>query len=279
MLTEKEKERIRQEEIYRYEVRRDIESQPSPSSTKLQIWKFLNSPFGIYLLSSVLIGLIGFSYARWEEQRVERAQRVEMIRVAEDEISFRLRQVELLIDESKEAAEICRQQASDNDGTIYGEDLFVLLNSSYQLYATIRLGGIITVPADNEENLFVGNDFISIGELPYRHSYKLPEFQNDDLLELARKVASADDNITDPTGSLKSLQELIKKLEAVSEYTAIGASNFWVQKNTQDPDYELVKMWFSGQDKNVGELQQWILDIESTFDQILQNDIIHTTQP
>lgn len=49
-LTEEEKERIRHEEIFRAEIRESIENDsPSP---KKKTWKFLNSPFGVWLLSS-----------------------------------------------------------------------------------------------------------------------------------------------------------------------------------------------------------------------------------
>lgn len=66
MLTEDEKEQIRQQELYRYEVRQQLDSKPTYRS---RLWKSLNSAFVLWMLSTVVVGLISFAYTRWEKQR------------------------------------------------------------------------------------------------------------------------------------------------------------------------------------------------------------------
>ena len=53
MLSEMDKSRIRAEEIYRQEVRSEINNQSKTKSNK--IWVFLNSGFSLWFLSSILI--------------------------------------------------------------------------------------------------------------------------------------------------------------------------------------------------------------------------------
>ncbi len=61
MITEKDKERIKSEEIFRDEIRKTL-SQKELSSPKKKVWGIINSPFGLWLLSTVLVGLIVYFY-------------------------------------------------------------------------------------------------------------------------------------------------------------------------------------------------------------------------
>jgi hypothetical protein len=63
MLTEEEKNKIIEEEKFRNEVRNSLNSSKKDSS-KLQ---FLNSPFGLWILSTVFIGLITFGYNKYTD--------------------------------------------------------------------------------------------------------------------------------------------------------------------------------------------------------------------
>ncbi|UII20846.1 hypothetical protein [Fulvivirga ligni] len=58
MLNQSDKERIKAEEIFRNEVRKELEQGKKNS----KFWVFLNSSFGIFILSSVLIGGLSFGY-------------------------------------------------------------------------------------------------------------------------------------------------------------------------------------------------------------------------
>lgn len=56
-------ERIRQEEIFRLGVRSEIEEANERRHERRGIWAFLNSAFGIWFLSTIVIGAIGWLYA------------------------------------------------------------------------------------------------------------------------------------------------------------------------------------------------------------------------
>lgn len=100
MLTEAEKEKIRELEDFRKEVR-DLLSPATPKTTKTRIWEALNSNFGIWLLSAVLVSGLGTLYARHQtqadaEQKKREGEAAEARRIGELrdrlklEISFRL---------------------------------------------------------------------------------------------------------------------------------------------------------------------------------------------
>jgi hypothetical protein len=73
VLSEEERERIRAEEIFREEVRRQLVAKTPP---KRGFWKsgwqlmcqFMNSSFGIWLLSTVVVGAVTFEYTKNLEQ-------------------------------------------------------------------------------------------------------------------------------------------------------------------------------------------------------------------
>jgi len=69
MLSDDDKNRILAEERYRQEVR----SQLSHEQGSTKLWKFLNSSFGIWLLTTVVIGTLTWAYTRWENERAAKA--------------------------------------------------------------------------------------------------------------------------------------------------------------------------------------------------------------
>jgi hypothetical protein len=96
MLTEDQKSQIRAEEYFKYEVRKSLEQKKN--STFLQrCWMFLNSSFGLWLLSSVVVGLIVNSYSNHEKNVAVQVQNQETQRKIETEISSRVQsfQIEL----------------------------------------------------------------------------------------------------------------------------------------------------------------------------------------
>lgn len=64
MLTEEEKQRIILEEKFRNKIKKELETKPSG---KLNILKFLNSNFGSFMLSTVIVGGISFAYNLHQE--------------------------------------------------------------------------------------------------------------------------------------------------------------------------------------------------------------------
>src|SRR6266849_5483102 len=79
MLTSDDRERIRAEEIFRSEVREQLASDPGDGKQGGPLWRFFNSPLGLWVLSSVALGAISWSIS---ERRiaVERAATVRRAR-------------------------------------------------------------------------------------------------------------------------------------------------------------------------------------------------------
>jgi cell division protein FtsL len=84
-LTEEEKGKLWLEEYYRAELRRRF-AEPRPN----QLWLFVNSPFGLFLFSSILISLIGALYAQREHRHDIEERRNARIGRLDMEISYRL---------------------------------------------------------------------------------------------------------------------------------------------------------------------------------------------
>src|SRR6266536_527643 len=81
MLTEDEKTRIREEEIFRAEVQKSLIPKPSG-----RLLSFLNTPLGILLLSTLVLGLFGWTFTQWQASRINEEQ----IRRLDAEIEARL---------------------------------------------------------------------------------------------------------------------------------------------------------------------------------------------
>ena len=82
-LSEVEMKRIEAEEIYRQEIRIKLERDKPPPPTTEKIWEYLNSHFTVWLLTSVVVGLITFAYSchvdsvKREQEKKERSQKLE----------------------------------------------------------------------------------------------------------------------------------------------------------------------------------------------------------
>ncbi|HYX72818.1 MAG TPA: hypothetical protein VE732_08605, partial [Nitrososphaera sp.] len=77
MLTEDEKEKIKLEEEYRFEVRNQLQTANQKESSNL--WSFLNSSFGLWLLSAIFITGAGFLYTNYQNSRAESLKNEEII--------------------------------------------------------------------------------------------------------------------------------------------------------------------------------------------------------
>ena len=71
MISEQEKEKIRQEEIYRREIRQEIAKTAQRDTFTQKIWAFLNCPLGLWFLSTIAIGIISWSYSQWQANQVQ----------------------------------------------------------------------------------------------------------------------------------------------------------------------------------------------------------------
>lgn len=87
-MNENDKKRILQEEIYRLEIQEFL-SKPKQS----KIWKFLNSSFGIFLLSSVVLAFITTLHTNYQISVAKAQTKNQKIEQLDNEISNRIYQV------------------------------------------------------------------------------------------------------------------------------------------------------------------------------------------
>jgi hypothetical protein len=73
-----ERERIQAEEVFRDEVRQEIEKQ-RPKHLRRRVWDFVNTSFGIWLLSSVVLGSLVWSWTLIQEYRHTKKAREELL--------------------------------------------------------------------------------------------------------------------------------------------------------------------------------------------------------
>lgn len=90
MLHEMEKDRIRDEEIFRQEIRREIEELKPNDSGGKRIWSLLNSSFALWFLSSVVLGSLTAAVTRFNARTARESQRAEVQRRLNTEISSRI---------------------------------------------------------------------------------------------------------------------------------------------------------------------------------------------
>jgi len=89
MLSETEREHFRLEESYRHEVRSQLSPPKGPLTT------FLNSSFGLWLLSALFITGAGGLFAKWQEQQAGAARRRETVERLDYEIGYRFSQAQV----------------------------------------------------------------------------------------------------------------------------------------------------------------------------------------
>lgn len=90
MLTDAEKEHIRIEELYR----REVQTQIAPLSQG-PFWSFLNSSFGLWLLSALFITGVGTTYTKYQQWRSAEDKVRETIERLDLEIGYRFSQVQV----------------------------------------------------------------------------------------------------------------------------------------------------------------------------------------
>jgi hypothetical protein len=95
-LTEEQKIQIQAEEAFRQEVRRKLEQNP-PLSKSEKTWKCLNQSFVLWTLSTVVVGLIGFAYARVHTGLVLQAENARAIERLNHQAGIRLEYAMLLL--------------------------------------------------------------------------------------------------------------------------------------------------------------------------------------
>lgn len=99
LLTTEDVERIRQEEILRAEIRLRLDSDAKASKPHKTAWDFVNSTFGIWLLSAIFVSGAGAIFTYLQQQRAELEKRTDMVEKLDFEIGYRFGQVLLRLHE------------------------------------------------------------------------------------------------------------------------------------------------------------------------------------
>ena len=89
-LSAQDKARIRAEEIFRDEVRRQIEADKGKNSAQDNLWSILNSSFAVWFLSSVVVAGITAAFARYQKIHSARIQKNDIQRRLQTEIGSRI---------------------------------------------------------------------------------------------------------------------------------------------------------------------------------------------
>jgi hypothetical protein len=88
---DEQKSLIRLEEIYRDEVRKSLSSK---ETRRGRIFAFLNTPFALWILSSILLTAITATWSAWSNQRDKDRTKNERISKIKTEIAYRLSQAD-----------------------------------------------------------------------------------------------------------------------------------------------------------------------------------------
>jgi hypothetical protein len=98
MLTEEAKIRIRLEEEYRLNIRRELESATVGKTRQSKTWALLNSSFALWFLSTIVLGLITWAYSSYTNRLAGQSAEAERIRHLDLEISGRISAVPITLD-------------------------------------------------------------------------------------------------------------------------------------------------------------------------------------
>jgi hypothetical protein len=184
MLTDEEKQKIRAEEIFRSEVRLQLDG--SSSGRTQQVMKFVNSPFGIYLLSTVLIGLISFLYTQWRAKQDSLNARSEQIEKLHEEMAFRVRQLDAALDGANAAVRQWKNkpEPASTDLNQANKTFNIAVN---RVPVVVRLGGLVDFPGEASGTEWARFRDIDIQPslLPFRQGYRAKDYEYESLVDLA----------------------------------------------------------------------------------------------
>ncbi|MTH14435.1 hypothetical protein [Flavobacterium sp. LC2016-01] len=116
MLSKEEKKIIREEESYKFELRKYFEKK-NEKTWKEKLWLFLNSAFGLWLLSTIVFSIIVNSYANFKENNTKAAIKNETVRKLEIEISNKIQYFKARIEENKKEITKSLNNLNNNEST------------------------------------------------------------------------------------------------------------------------------------------------------------------
>lgn len=230
MITEDDKVRLRSEEIFRDEVRKELEA--ARKNSRPVIPPVLNQPFVLWFLSSVLLGLLTFSYKQWRESQDVRATNEAYAQDLALEIRFRVRQMDLLIAQAVDDFYQCTSDLNSNNGKLSGGRIRDALNSAKEIMVAARLGGITQFPppADGgRDTVWIGSRGYGYQTLPFKRGFKKETFNSDDIADLAISHSIATGS-TPSSEERSRLAEDLKTLATETEFTFSDIIEDWQKR-------------------------------------------------
>ena len=162
--------RIRAEEIYRAEVRHEMETEMRALGRWRRIGRFLNSPLAIWMLTSIGVGLLSFFYSRWTESRSAQSAIEQQAANVFFEAQFRMMQMDEVIEKAR--------------ARLVGNDEGATTAAMLLLFSGIRLGGVTSFPLGDEFTVWVNGSGNGNRILPAGRGFQDQEFQGQSLLNL-----------------------------------------------------------------------------------------------
>ncbi len=174
-LNDSVKNQIKMEEIYRSEIRQSISSK-----NENKVLDFLNSPLGIWILSTIVIGIITFGYKKYKEKRkIVVENNLKLSRIT-SEIEFRIKHVDRVMINARKNL---RRYYSSQTTTIF--DLFDISVTIVHITVIFDLGGIFNIPSDKNVRCTLFKIFnYNIEHLPFKSSFKYSEFATLSIIDL-----------------------------------------------------------------------------------------------
>lgn len=282
-LDQNEKDRIRLEEIYRQEVRATI----ATSKEENKIIKFLNTPLGLYLLSSVLIGALSFSYSKWSEARDVQKEDGKLFKDIVKEAKFRIRQIDIVISKAKEAGELLLKEL-ESSGEIDEKKISNYIVLAGEVTACIRLGGIISFPSI-ADTVKVGINEYTAKDLLYKRGYKNEDYFNEDLFDLIDQIASIKpikfklkpQYQNDKSQALKNILSDLESISGSGKLEHIYKD--WFDRSRglgkyEDRRREATQKYVSGYGDKIREIYNWVDSVHKTWLRLKKNPFMSEFQ-
>jgi hypothetical protein len=129
LLTDKQREQIRAEEIFRAEVQRELKI-PEERSRKARAWRFFNTALGLWVLSSLVLGGLtaGFGYLQNHLATLRRNR--ELVDRDSEQFAVRLEYSQLLLKSALDSDAKPNANAMDIKRSIYQGSLHAFLEDT-----------------------------------------------------------------------------------------------------------------------------------------------------
>jgi len=162
-----------------------MERLPKKNKNMENLIKFLNTPLGIWFLSTIVVGSLSFAYKNWREKLEDKKEYKEQLNKIDDEIDFRIRHVDRILLNAK----VDLEKYDENEITSKDE-LREILEDITKITAIFDLGGIINIAQDkNAASYKVKSNPMEVRFLPFKSTYKNPALATYSLEDLLNKYS------------------------------------------------------------------------------------------